>query len=96
MVLPPQPHGQARPMCSGKKEDFLSMLIMGPIQKRGQTERKKKRSLKNSKRLPDVVAGLSELGYELFGVVVTASFEVELDAADLEGVLKVQAIVEDV
>jgi hypothetical protein len=44
---------------------------------------------------PDVVAGLSEFGYDLFGVVVAAHFEVQLDAADLDGVFKVQAVMED-
>jgi len=45
--------------------------------------------------LPDVVAGFSEFGYDLFGVVMAARFEVELEAADLDGVLKVQAVMED-
>jgi hypothetical protein len=34
--------------------------------------------------LPYLVAGLSEFGYDLFGVVKAARFEVELDAADLD------------
>ena len=49
-----------------------------------------------SGRLPDVVAGFSEFGYDFVGVVVAAGFEVELDAADLDGVFKVQAVMKDV
>jgi hypothetical protein len=49
----------------------------------------------DSKGLLDAVAGLSEFVYDLFGVVMAARFEVELDTADLDGVFKVQAIMED-
>ena len=49
----------------------------------------------DSKGLLDAVAGLSEFVYDLFGVVMAARFEVELDTADLDGVLKIQAIMED-
>ena len=49
----------------------------------------------DSKGLLDAVAGLSEFVYDLFGVVMAARFEVELDTADLDGVFKVQAILEE-
>jgi len=49
-----------------------------------------------SQGLPDVVAGLSEFGYDLFGMVMAARFKVQLDATDLDGVFKVQAVMEDV
>ncbi len=52
--------------------------------------------LMNSNGLLDVIAGLFEFGYELSCVVMAAGFEVQLDAADLEGVFKVQTIMEDV
>ncbi|MCX5880015.1 MAG: hypothetical protein NTY44_12995 [Deltaproteobacteria bacterium] len=49
----------------------------------------------DSKGLLDIVASVSEFVYDLFGVVMAARFEVELDTADLDGVFKVQAIMED-
>ena len=49
-----------------------------------------------SGRLPDVVAGFSEFGYDFFGVVMAAGFQVELDTADLDRVFGVQAVVKDV
>jgi len=45
--------------------------------------------------LLDVIVGSPEFGYDLFGVVMAARFEVELDTADLDGVFKVQAVMED-
>ena len=51
---------------------------------------------RKSRNLANVVAGFSEFGYDFVGVVVAAGFEVELDAADLDGVFKVQAVMEDV
>jgi hypothetical protein len=50
---------------------------------------------KDSERLLDVVAGFSEFGYDLFGVVMATRFEVQLNAADLNGIFKVQAVMED-
>ena len=49
----------------------------------------------DSKGLLDVVAGLSQFVHNLFGVIMAARFEVELDTADLDGVFKVQAILEE-
>jgi hypothetical protein len=43
----------------------------------------------------NVVAGLSEFVYDLFGVVMAACFKVQLDTRDLDRVFKVQAIMED-
>jgi hypothetical protein len=45
--------------------------------------------------LLDVVAGFSQFGYDILGVVVAARLEVELNTADLDGVLKVQAVMAD-
>ena len=49
----------------------------------------------DSKGLLDGVAGLSQFVHKLFCMVMAARFEVELDTADLDGVFKIQAIMED-
>jgi hypothetical protein len=54
-----------------------------------------KTGLNDSKGLLDVVAGVSEFVHKFFCMVMAARFEVELDTADLDGVFKVQAIMED-
>ena len=43
----------------------------------------------------NVVAGVSGFVHKLLWMVMAARFEVELDTADLDGVFKVQAIMED-
>ena len=49
----------------------------------------------DSKGLLDGVAGPSQFVHKLFCMVMAARFEVELDTADLDGVFKIQAIMED-